>query len=47
MKDCNVSGPLGKMGGIMKGGSLKNTTVISSMADIDDDVEKINVNEIQ
>jgi hypothetical protein len=47
LKDCRVTGPLGKMGGIMKGGSLKNTTVITSMADIDDDVEKTNVNEIQ
>ena len=47
LKDCNVSGPLGKMGGIMKGGSLRDTTVISSMADIADDVDKINVNEIQ
>lgn len=47
LKDCNVTGPLGKMGGIMKGGSLKDTTVITSMADIDDNVEKNNVNEIQ
>ena len=47
LKDCRVTGPLGKMGGIMKGGSLKNTTIITSMAEIDDDVEKTNVNEIQ
>lgn len=47
LKDCNVSGALGKMGGVMKGGSLKDTTIITSMADIDDDVEKNNVNEIQ
>jgi len=47
LKDCYVTGTLGKMGGIMKGGSLKDTTVISSMADIDDDVDKTNVNEIQ
>ena len=47
LKDCNVSGQLGKMGGSMKGGSLRNTTVIISMAEIDDDVEKTNVNEIQ
>ncbi len=47
LKDCRVSGALGKMGGIMKGGSLKDTTVITSMAEIDDDVEKTNVNEIQ
>ena len=30
----------------MKGGSLKNTTVMVDSADIHDDVEKINVNEI-
>lgn len=47
LKDCFVTGPLGKMGGIMKGGSLKDTTIITSMADIDDNVEKTNVNEIQ
>jgi len=47
LKDCRVSGNLGKMGGIMKGGMLKDTTVIASMADIADDVEKNNVNEIQ
>lgn len=47
LKDCAVSGSRGKMGGIMKGGSLKNTTVIMSMSDIDDGVEKYNVNEIQ
>ena len=47
LKDCDVSGQLGKMGGIMKGGSLKDTTIIITMADIDDDVEKTNVNEIQ
>jgi hypothetical protein len=47
LKDCNVSGPLGKMGGMMKGGSLMDTTVITSMAEISDDVDKNNVNEIQ
>ena len=47
LKDCAVSGNLGKMGGIMKGGSLRDTTVITSMADIADDVDKNNVNEIQ
>ena len=47
LKDCTVSGNLGKMGGIMKGGSLKDTTVITSMADIADDVDRNNVNEIQ
>ena len=47
LKDCNVSGPLGKMGGMMKGGSLRDTTVITSIAEISDDVDKNNVNEIQ
>lgn len=47
LKDCIVSGALGKMGGIMKGGALRNTTIITSMADIDDDVDKTNVNEVQ
>lgn len=47
LKDCNVFGQLGKMGGIMKGGSLKDTTIIVSMAEISDDVDKTNVNEIQ
>lgn len=44
---CDVYGKLGKMGGIMKGGSLKNTTVLIDMADIDENVEKDNVNEIK
>lgn len=47
LKDCNVSGQLGKMGGIMKGGTLKDTSIISTMAEIDDNVEKNNVNIIQ
>lgn len=47
LKDCHVSGALGKMGGTMSGGSLKNTTIMTTMADIHDDVEKENVNEIQ
>ena len=47
LKDCNVSGHLGKMGGMMKGGSLRDTMVITSMAEISDDVDKNNVNEIQ
>lgn len=46
LKDCDVTGKLGKMGGTMRGGSLKNTTVLIDSADIHDDVEKINVNEI-
>lgn len=47
LKDCHVSGTLGKIGGTMKGGSLKNTTIITSLAEIGDDVEKNNVNEVQ
>ena len=47
LKNCFVYGQLGKMGGAMIGGSLKNTTVLTSMADIHNDVEKENVNEIQ
>ena len=47
LNDCRVTGALGKMGGVMKGGDLKDTTVITSMADIADDVDKTNVNEIQ
>lgn len=46
LKDCDVTGKLGKMGGSMRGGSLRNTTVITDSADIHDDVEKVNVNEI-
>lgn len=44
--DCNVFGQLGKMGGSMKSGSLKNTSIITSMAEIDPKVTKNNVNEI-
>lgn len=47
LKDCLVYGQLGKMGGTMIGGELKNTTVMKTMADIHDNVEKENVNEIQ
>lgn len=47
LTDCHVFGALGKMGGTMKGGSLRNTTILTSMAEIDDNVEKNNVNEIQ
>lgn len=46
LKDCHVRGQLGKMGGTMSGGSLKDTTVMVDMADIKDNVEKDNVNEI-
>lgn len=47
LKNCDVHGQLGKMGGSMIGGSLKNTTIILSSCDINDNVEKENVNEIQ
>lgn len=47
LTDCNVYGQLGKMAGVMKGGSLKNTTVLVDMAEIDDNVEKDNVNEMR
>ena len=47
LKDCNVYGQMGKMGGTMIGGSLRNTTIMTTMADIHDNVEKDNVNEIQ
>lgn len=47
LTDCHVSGALGKMGGTMKGGSLRDTTILTSMAEIDGNVEKNNVNEIQ
>ena len=47
LKDCHVYGHLGKMGGIMIGGTLKDTTIMTSMSDIHDNVEKENVNEIE
>lgn len=46
LKDCDIMGKLGKMGGTMKGGSLRDTTVLIDSADIHSDVEKTNVNEI-
>ena len=46
LKDCTVYGQLGKMGGIMNGGELKDTTIITSMCELQD-VDKDNVNEIQ
>ena len=56
-KDCFISnniklvnstvfGTLGKFAGILDSGSIKNTTVITSMADIGDKVKKLNINEI-
>jgi uncharacterized protein YjbI with pentapeptide repeats len=47
LKDCDVKGALGKMGGTMIGGSLEDTTVLVDLADIHDNVEKDNVNEIK
>ena len=47
LKDCDVYGELGKMAGIMKGGTIKNTTILVDMAEIDDNVEKDNVNEMK
>ena len=44
--NSNVFGALGKFGGILDSGSIKNTTVITSMADIGDKVKKLNINEI-
>lgn len=41
-----VFGSLGKFAGIINSGSIKNTTVITSMADIGDKVKKFNINEI-
>ena len=46
LKDCNVTGKLGKMGGSMKGGSIKDTTILVDLANIENDVEKENINEI-
>lgn len=56
-KDCFISnniklvksivfGALGKFAGIIDSGSIKNTTVIKSMAEIGDKVKKLNINEI-
>ena len=44
--NSNVFGALGKFAGIIDSGSIKNTTVITSMADIGDKVKKLNINEI-
>lgn len=46
LDDCNVFGALGKFAGILNSGTIKNTTVITSMADIGDKVKKLNINEI-
>ena len=44
--NSNVFGALGKFAGIIDSGSIKNTTVIISMANIDDNVKKFNINKI-
>ena len=44
--NSSVFGSLGKFAGIIDSGSIKNTTVITSMADISDKVKKLNINEI-
>ena len=46
LDNCNVFGVLGKFAGIINSGSIKNTTVITSMAEIGDKVKKLNINEI-
>lgn len=47
LTDCDVYGELGKMGGTMVGGSLKNTTLLVDFADISPTVELDNVNEMK
>lgn len=47
LTDCDVFGELGKMAGTMSGGSLKNTTILIDMADISNNVERDNVNEMK
>jgi hypothetical protein len=44
--NSHVFGSLGKFAGTIDSGSIKNTTVITSMADIGDKVKKLNINEI-
>jgi hypothetical protein len=46
LDNCNVFGALGKFAGIINSGSIKNTIVITSMAEIGDKVKKLNINEI-
>ena len=46
LNNSTVFGSLGKFAGILNSGSIKNTTVITSMADIKDKVKKFNINEI-
>lgn len=44
--NCIVFGSLGKFAGTISSGYIKNTTIITSMADIGDKVKKLNINEI-
>lgn len=44
--NSHVFGTLGKFAGNIDSGSVKNTTVITSMAEIGDKVKKVNINEI-
>lgn len=46
LNNCIVFGNLGKFAGTINSGSIKNTTIITSMANIDDKVKKNNINEI-
>ena len=46
LENSNVFGALGKFAGIINSGSIKNTTVIMSMAEIGDKVKIFNINEI-
>ena len=46
LENSIVFGSLGKFAGIINSGSIKNTTIITSMAEIGDKVKKLNINEI-
>ena len=46
LENSNVFGALGKFAGTINSGSIKNTTVIMSMAEIGDKVKIFNINEI-
>ena len=46
LENSIVFGALGKFAGTINSGSIKNTTVITSMAEIGDKVKKNNINEI-
>ena len=46
LENSIVFGALGKFAGTINSGSIKNTTVITSMAEIGEKVKKLNINEI-